>query len=113
MNPDYYFVEAGKKAMRGELTSAIDMLKRGLSLQPNHFFCRFNHGVVLFKLGLIVEASNDFLSLTLSHPKEAWPHYNLAVCLAQMGLPVASKDSNSPTNKKLQQNCPFMSLTAN
>lgn len=57
MNPDYYFIEAGKKAMRGELTSAIDLLKRGLVLNPDHYLCRFNHGVVMFKLGLISEAA--------------------------------------------------------
>lgn len=60
MNADHYFIEAGKKAMRGELTSAIDFLKRGLAISPNHYLCRFNHGVLLFKFGLIVEASTDF-----------------------------------------------------
>ncbi len=60
MNSDHYFIEAGKKAMRGELTSAIDFLKRGLAITPNHYLCRFNHGVLLFKFGLIVEASSDF-----------------------------------------------------
>lgn len=57
MNADHYFIEAGKKAMRGELTSAIDLLKRGLVLAPKHYLCRFNHGVVMFKFGLIAEAS--------------------------------------------------------
>jgi len=90
MNPDYYFVEAGKKAMRGELTSAIDFLKRGLALQPNHYLCQFNHGVLMFKFGLVTEAAQDFHTLSLSHPKEAWTHYNLAICLAQMGLPLPS-----------------------
>jgi hypothetical protein len=32
MNADYYFKEAGKKSMRGELPQAIDLLKRGLIL---------------------------------------------------------------------------------
>jgi hypothetical protein len=57
MNADYYFIMAGKKASMGELAQAVDLLKRGLLLNPKHFFCRFSHGVVLFKLGLIVEAS--------------------------------------------------------
>jgi hypothetical protein len=29
-NADFYFVEAGKKSMRGELPSAFDLLRRGL-----------------------------------------------------------------------------------
>ncbi len=45
-NADFYFVEAGKKSMRGELPQAIELLKRGLTLTPNHFLCRFNHGVL-------------------------------------------------------------------
>jgi hypothetical protein len=57
MNSDYYFIEASKKSIRGELTSAIELLNRGLNLDPTHFLCRFNHGVLLFKFGLICEAA--------------------------------------------------------
>jgi hypothetical protein len=57
MNSDYYFIEAGKKSIRGELTSAIELLNRGLNLDPTHYLCRFNHGVLLFKFGLICEAA--------------------------------------------------------
>ena len=59
-NADFYFVEAGKKSMRGELPQAFDLLRRGLQLSPNHFLCRFSHGVLQFKFGLIMEASDDF-----------------------------------------------------
>jgi hypothetical protein len=52
-NSDFYFVEASKLSLRGDLTSAIEMLKKGLELKPTHLICRFNHGVVMFKLGLI------------------------------------------------------------
>ena len=58
--PDYYFLEAAKKALGGDLTAAIEQLKRALILNPNHFICRFNHGVLMFKFGLIQEAMNDF-----------------------------------------------------
>lgn len=81
MNEDHYFVQACKKAVSGELTSAMDLLKRGLALKPNHFLCKFNHGVVQFKFGLITEACQDFQELTEIHPDESWPYYNLAVCL--------------------------------
>lgn len=60
MNADYYFKEAGKKSMRGELTKAIELLKRGLLIQPKHYLCRHNHGILMFKFGLVVEATQDF-----------------------------------------------------
>ena len=59
-NADFYFVEAGKLALKNDLTKALEFLKRGLELKPRHVFCRFNEGVILFKLGLIVEAGKDF-----------------------------------------------------
>ena len=91
MNADYYFIEAGKIATRGDLTIAIDLLKRGLALTPGHFFCRFNLGVLYFKFGLVVEAAQQFQQLTTTHAHEAMAHYNLAVCLSQMGVPVKSQ----------------------
>ena len=87
--PDYYFVEAAKKSLSGDLTSAIEMLKRGLLINPNHLLCRFNHGVLMFKFGFIRNASKDFERLT-KHPhgsKNAWVFYNLATCLIQLGKP--------------------------
>jgi len=62
--PDYYFVEAAKKSLSGDLTSAVESLKRGLIINPKHFICRFNHGVLMFKFGLIREARKDFEELT-------------------------------------------------
>jgi tetratricopeptide (TPR) repeat protein len=62
-NADFYFVEAGKLAMNNDLTKALEYLKRGLELKPDHYLCRFNHGVLLFKLGLLIEATNDFKNL--------------------------------------------------
>jgi len=81
MNSDYYFVEACKKSLRGDMPHAIELLKRGLLINPNHFLCRFNHGVLLFKFGLIVEAAQDFKELTISNPKEPLTFFNLAICL--------------------------------
>jgi tetratricopeptide (TPR) repeat protein len=82
---DYYFREAAKKSLAGELTYGIEMLKKGLLLNPNHMQCRFNHGVLLFKFGLIKEALNDFETIVRNHPrKELWAHYNRAICLIQL-----------------------------
>ena len=81
--PDYYFREAAKKSLSGDLTNAIEQLKRGLIINPNHFICRFNHGVLMFKFGLIREASKDFEQLT-QHPhgmRDPWVFYNFATCL--------------------------------
>jgi len=55
-NADYYFIQAAKKSVRGDLTVAIDLLKRGLLITPDHYKCRFNLGVLMFKFGLIFEA---------------------------------------------------------
>lgn len=51
--PEFYFLEAAKKSLSGDLTNALELLKRGLNINPNHFICRFNHGVLMFKFGLI------------------------------------------------------------
>ena len=89
-NSDYYFIEAGKNANCGAIPDAIELLKRGLAIKDNHFLCRFNHGVIMFKIGLIEEASNDFMSLTTEMPgkKDAWVYFNLATCFLQMGKPL-------------------------
>lgn len=60
MNADFYFREAAKKSLMGDLTYAVDLLKRGLLMKPDHYQCRFNHGVLMFKFGLIRIAVEDF-----------------------------------------------------
>lgn len=85
-NSDYYFIEAAKLSLKGDLPRAIEQLKKGLELKQNHLLCRFNQGVLLFKLGLIQEATTDFkLLYSLYSLKEPTVCYNLAVCLAQQG----------------------------
>ena len=81
--PDYYFIAAAKKSLSGDLLNAIELLKRGLLINPNHFLCRFNHGVLMFKFGLIREAEKDFLQLTMHQwgLKDPWVYYNLATCI--------------------------------
>ena len=80
-NSDFYFVEAGKLGLRGDLTLAIELLKRGLELKHDHFLCRFNHGVIMFKFGLVQEAAHDFYYLTQKYPREPWAYFNYAICL--------------------------------
>jgi len=92
--PEFYFLEAAKKSLSGNLLSAIELLKRGLMINPNHGLCRFNHGVLMFKFGLIRNAKEDFEALTV-HPhgcKDPWVFYNLAICLIQLGYPEKDQD---------------------
>ena len=107
--PDYYFIEAAKKSLSGDLTHAIELLKRGLLIKPNHFLCRFNHGVLMFKMGLIKEARSDFEMLIHPGLKEPWVYFNLATCLIQLGRPMAPAppnyhlhEKNSSLRKKLR-----------
>ena len=79
-NSDYYFIEACKLGLKSELPSAIEMIKKGLALKPTHFLCRFNHGVLQFKLGLVQEAMADFEMACKLFPKEIFASYNLAIC---------------------------------
>jgi tetratricopeptide (TPR) repeat protein len=82
---DYYFKEAAKKSVAGELTYGIELLKKGLLINPNHMQCRFNHGVLMFKFGLVREALEDFETIVRNHPrKELWAYYNRAICLIQL-----------------------------
>ena len=56
-NAEFYFIEGSKLGLKGDLPKALEFLARGLELKPQHYLCRFNHGVLLFKLGLILEAT--------------------------------------------------------
>jgi tetratricopeptide (TPR) repeat protein len=90
---DYYFKEAAKKSVAGELTYGIELLKKGLLINPNHMQCRFNHGVLMFKFGLVREALEDFETIVRNHPrKELWAYYNRAICLIQLEEVVFSKE---------------------
>ena len=80
-NADFYFIEGSKLGLKGDLAKAIEYLKRGLEIKPTHYLCRFNHAVILFKLGLILEATKDFQDLNATYPEDPIVAYNLAVAL--------------------------------
>jgi tetratricopeptide (TPR) repeat protein len=42
--------------------------------------CKFNLGVLKFKLGLITEALADYQELIKLYPKESAILYNMAIC---------------------------------
>lgn len=60
-------------------------MTKGLAIQPDHLLCRFNHGALMFKLGLMSQARRDFEMLSPRYPKELAAHFNLALTLLQLG----------------------------
>ena len=48
---------------------------------PENFYCRLTHGVVMFKLGLMTQARTDFALAAEQHPREAFGLYNHALTL--------------------------------
>ena len=83
--PDFYFIQASKHSLRNNLTMAIESLHKGLLLNPRHLMCRFTHGVLMFKLGLLTQAHDDFHYAYHLYPKELSLHYNMALTLLQLG----------------------------
>ena len=55
-NADYFFLKGFKCAIAEEFANAMASYLKGLSIKNNHLLCRFNLGVILFKLGLFDEA---------------------------------------------------------
>lgn len=76
---------AAKLSLSNELTKAIELLNKGLAINPNHFPCRFNHGVLMFKLGLINIAKHDFEVISNMYLKENMAHFNYSLSLFQLG----------------------------
>jgi hypothetical protein len=80
--PDFYFIQASKQSFQNNLTLAVESLYRGLAINPKHMLCRFTHGVIMFKLGLMSQARDDFKMLLPLYPKEFYISYNYALtCL--------------------------------
>ena len=57
------------------------MLHKGLALNPNHFYCRFTHGVIMLKIGLLNQARYDFKIVSDLYPTEYFSHFNYAIVL--------------------------------
>ena len=50
----------------------------------------------MYKLGLLVDAESDFRVVANCHPNETFAHYNLALCLFQMGRYGEAEQALSP-----------------
>lgn len=85
-NPDFYFLKAAKQSLNNELTNAIESLNKGLAINPSHLLCKFNHGVLMYKLGLLSQARSDFQMISALYKKEFAGHYNFGMTLFQLGL---------------------------
>ena len=84
-DPDFFFVKAAKQSLNNEYTHAIESLDKGLKINPFHLPCRFNHGVLMFKLGLLNKARFDFMVVSCKYPKEWMGHFNYGLVLFQLG----------------------------
>ena len=82
-NADYFFVEGVKRLYEGkeDYHEAYRLFRRGLSVKEDHLFCKFNLGVVLFKLGLFIDSYREYEELSQLYPTNSWVFYNMSVCL--------------------------------
>ena len=55
-NSDYFFLQGFKYAASEEYAHALHQYQKGLQIKNDHLLCRFNLGVILFRLGLFEEA---------------------------------------------------------
>ena len=68
-----------------DYTNALVAFRRGLSNPSEQFYCKFNLGITLFKLGLFQEALLEYEALEKSHPQNQFVLFNKAVCDLQCG----------------------------
>ena len=80
-NEAFWWRTGKEKIARNELAEALKCFQNGLKIDPTNVFCRFSHGMMCFKLGLILEAKNDYQMVSSLYPKEILAHFNLAICL--------------------------------
>ena len=59
-NADYFFLKGFKCMMSEEYTQALFFYQKGLEIKRDHLLCRFNLGVILFKLGLYEESLSQY-----------------------------------------------------
>ena len=55
-NADYFFLKGFKYALAEDFSHSMAAYLKGLDIKRDHLLCRFNLGVILFRLGLFEEA---------------------------------------------------------
>jgi tetratricopeptide (TPR) repeat protein len=72
-------------SVNNDQNKAMKFLHQGQLLSSNKLLYRFNHGIIMFKLGLLHQAKLDFEAVCLDYPKEFIAHFNHSLCLFQLG----------------------------
>lgn len=85
-NADYFFLKAFKHSAAEDYAHALSSYLKGLEIKPDHLLCRFNLGVILFRLGLFEEAYSQYHTLLAQgYAEKPIVHYNLALACLQCG----------------------------
>lgn len=80
-NADYFFLKGFKCAVAEEYANAMASYLKGLSIKNNHLLCRYNLGVILFKLGLFDEAISQYnILVKQGYGERTVVLYNKALC---------------------------------
>ena len=83
---DYHFVKGFKYQSNHDHQNALNAYEQGLREYPNSSFnCKFNIGVILFKLGLFKEALQCYQDLEKIEPLDKRICYNKAISELQNG----------------------------
>ncbi|CDW79852.1 tpr repeat-containing protein [Stylonychia lemnae] len=85
-NADYFFLKGFKYQTNEEYANALHSYQKGLEIKHNHLLCRFNLGVILFRLGLFEEAYLQYEKLiSLGYHERTVVLYNKILCAVQIG----------------------------
>ena len=80
-NADYFFLKGFKAGTNEEYANAMSYYLKGIQIKEDHLLCRFNLGVVQFKLGLFDEAIAQYHTLQKQgYGTRPVVLYNLALC---------------------------------
>jgi tetratricopeptide (TPR) repeat protein len=62
-NADYFFLKGFKYSISEDYANSMSSYLKGLAIKSDHLLCRFNLGVILFKLGLFEESVSQYQTL--------------------------------------------------
>jgi len=67
--------------MNDNIEAAVNLLAKGKKKSINTLLYNFSHGVIMFRLGLLKEALEDFSKVTRENPKEKLAVFNTGLTL--------------------------------
>eukprot|EP00347_Sterkiella_histriomuscorum_P011112 403373711 len=84
---DFHFIKGIKLQLMKELQAALNSYEEGILQYPQSSFnCKFNKGVILFKLGMFKEALRIYQQIVREEPLDKRIAYNKSLCEIQIGL---------------------------